>query len=719
MSRLNHLYINVIEDRDSFGLTGTEQRFGVGATAKILDCNGNVISGTREVNGGTGHGTMESGLIHFGLPGGAVTPIVVEVAYPRTSGGRVVVRQQLTPILYFNGSVNQVNLTPDSANIPPTANDDYITTTQDINVIFDPLADNGQGADSDPEGEPIEVISIGTPLNGTAVLNGDGTVTYTPNPGFVGGDSFTYTMRDNANCTFTSEEDTATIYITVLADTDGDSVPDRTDLDDDNDGIPDEDEIGQIINNNQPQCGGETSMDFSSPATLESGVDKQQGAVYRIANVTTGTDALVTIVQIFNATVTNVDNNASDPANFKPQTGFNLPNTGDQAYVEYNIQFVTAGTSTPVVIPKFFMNFNDIDGGANYGEENWINNPATYVIDNPTELTITHDGSWVLATAGTIDHSGSSNIDPEVNVSVNYNSVSEMSLRVGAVARVPGASASGRQHSIEFNCITNFVSPETYSIDNDSDQVGNHLDLDADNDGIYDAVEAGHGLGHTNGVISSPYGANGLANSVETAAESGIINYTIWNADGTDPQDFLDTDSDDDGCSDANEAYNDANADGGDNEQYGTGLPPATDAQGRVSAATYPVPTDVNVNSTFDHREAGFAPVITVQPPNTTICPGCTGTINITTSNTDGYQWQIYNGSGWVDLADSGIYSGTNTASLTITNPTTVEDGNQYRVILSNSMFICTVVTSDSATLTIQVNTVITNRKITYRVNKD
>ncbi|MDH3796553.1 MAG: cadherin-like domain-containing protein, partial [Flavobacteriaceae bacterium] len=577
----------------------------------------------------------------------------------------------------------------------------------------------GGGADSDPEGEPLEVISVGTPTNGTAVLNGDGTVTYSPDPGFIGGDSFTYTMRDNATCTFTSEEATATIYISVLADTDQDGVADRTDLDDDNDGIPDVDEIGKIINNNQPQCGGETTMDFSAAASLESGVDKQQGAVYRIANVTTGTDALVTIVQIFNATVFNVDNNASDAPNFKPQTGFNLVNIGDQAYVEYNIQFVTSGTSTPVIIPKFFMNFNDIDGGANYGEENWIKNPATYVIDNPTELTITHDGEWVLATAGTIDHSGSSNVDPEVNVSVNYNSKSEMSLRVGAVARVAGASATGRQHSIEFNCVTNFVSPETYSIDNDSDGVGNHLDLDADNDGIYDAVEAGHGLAHTDGVISGPYGANGLANSVETVAESGLMNYTIWNADATDPDDFLDTDSDDDGCSDANEAYNDPNADAGDNEQYGSGLPPATDSRGRVSAATYPVPADIDFNSTYDHRQAGLAPLITVQPDDTIICPGCTGTIDVTTLNADGYQWQQFVSGAWADLSDSGIHSGTNTASLTITNPTNIHDGNQYRVIVANNLYICNTVTSNTATLSVQVATVITNRKITYRVNKD
>ena len=717
--RFSHIYVDGMEDRDALGLTGIEERFGVGATAKILDCDGNVISGTREVNGGFGHGTQAPGRIHFGLPSGPFVPIVVEVAFPRTATGRVVVRKQLRPFDYFSGGINLIDLFPDSANQPPTAYNDYITTVEDSPVTFDPLVDNGGGADSDPEGEPMEVESITSASNGTAVLNMDGTVTYTPNPGFSGGDQFNYTMRDNADCTFTAEESTATIYITIYGDSDNDTIPDRTDLDDDNDGIPDTDEIGTILNNNQPTCGGETSMDFSAAPSLVSGVDKAQGAVYRIANVTTGTDALVTIVQVFNATVYSVDNNTADAPSFKPQTGFNLPNIGDQAYVEYNIQFVTSGGSTPVVIPKFFMNFNDIDGGANYGEENWVDNPSSYTIDNPTELTITNDGSWVLATAGMVDHSGSSNIDPEVNLSVNYNSKSEMSLKVGAVARVAGATATGRQHSIEFNCVNNFVSPETYGIDNDSDGVANHVDLDADNDGIFDAVEAGHNQAHSNGVVTSTYGLNGLADIVETTPESGTINYSLTDIDGTDLPDFLDIDSDDDGCSDANEAYNNVNADGGDNEYYTTGNPPATDSYGRVTAATYPVPADIDSDSTFDHQEAGLVPIIATQPPDTNVCPGCNTTIEVIASNADTFQWQLYNGSIWVDLTDSGIHSTTSSSMLTITNATAPDDGNQYRVIVSNSMYICDFETSNTAILTLQVNTVITNRRITYRVNKN
>jgi len=48
----------------------------------------------------------------------------------------------------------------------------------------------------------------------------------------------------------------------------------------------------------------------------------------------------------------------------------------------------------------------------------------------------------------------------------------------------------------------------------------------------------------------------------------------------------LDLDSDDDGCTDANEYYQDSNADGGDGGEYGTGTP-AVDADGLVIGAPY------------------------------------------------------------------------------------------------------------------------------------
>lgn len=241
--------------------------------------------------------------------------------------------------------------------------------------------------------------------------------------------------------------------------------------------------------------------------------------------------------------------------------------------------------------------------------------------------------------------------------------------------------------------------PDVY--DSDLDGIPNHLDLDADNDGIYDAVEAGHDRSHTNGVVNSGYGANGLANVVETAPESGIINYAIRNTDGTAPPDYLDADSDGDGCNDANEAYANATADGDANGYYGTGNPPAINTDGTVTAATYPVPADGDSSGISDYREAEATPLINTQPTDQATCEDGDTSFSIVASNVDTYQWQIFNGSVWVDLTDSGIHNGTSTSLLNITNAQSSHNSNQYRSIASNSSYVCGPVTSNAVTLTV------------------
>lgn len=80
-----------------------------------------------------------------------------------------------------------VNAQPDA----PNAVDDAATTNEDMAVIIPVLAN-----DTDPDGDPLAVSQVGLPGNGTALDNGDGTITYTPNPDFNGTDTFSYTISD-------------------------------------------------------------------------------------------------------------------------------------------------------------------------------------------------------------------------------------------------------------------------------------------------------------------------------------------------------------------------------------------------------------------------------------------------------------------------------------------------------------------------------------------
>jgi hypothetical protein len=92
-------------------------------------------------------------------------------------------------------------------NSSPTANDDSLTTVADTSITANVLAN-----DSDPDGDTLTITSITDPANGSATSNGNGSVTYTPDPGFVGSDSFDYTASDGKG-----GSDTATVSVTVEA----------------------------------------------------------------------------------------------------------------------------------------------------------------------------------------------------------------------------------------------------------------------------------------------------------------------------------------------------------------------------------------------------------------------------------------------------------------------------------------------------------------------
>lgn len=85
-------------------------------------------------------------------------------------------------------------LTPSPDNTRPEATDDAGQTTQGQPVTTDVLTN-----DSDPDGslQASTVQVDNDPSNGSTTVNGDGTITYTPNSGFAGTDGYTYTVKDN------------------------------------------------------------------------------------------------------------------------------------------------------------------------------------------------------------------------------------------------------------------------------------------------------------------------------------------------------------------------------------------------------------------------------------------------------------------------------------------------------------------------------------------
>ncbi len=110
------------------------------------------------------------------------------------------------------------------------------------------------------------------------------------------------------------------------------------------------------------------------------------------------------------------------------------------------------------------------------------------------------------------------------------------------------------------------------------------------------------------------------------------------------------------------------------------------------------------------------------QPTDQTVLVGNQATFTTSWNNADTYQWQesTDGGASWSNLTDDGIrYIGAGTNTLAVLGVQQADNQNQYRVLVSNSGTSCTTIISTEVELLVRVASVITNRRITYRVNKN
>ena len=97
------------------------------------------------------------------------------------------------------------------ANVAPIANDDTAITSQSTSKTVDVAAnDSDPNGNLDPASANTDCTICSATSNGALVNNGDGTLTYTPDPQYQGPDSFVYEICDTEPLC-----DTATVTITV------------------------------------------------------------------------------------------------------------------------------------------------------------------------------------------------------------------------------------------------------------------------------------------------------------------------------------------------------------------------------------------------------------------------------------------------------------------------------------------------------------------------
>lgn len=145
----------------------------------------------------------------------AMSEVVVDLA--ALGGHTILIRWRLVTdtnlgnLGWWVDDVHFTDIASDACQAPdnraPIAADDEAETQMEAAVNVEVLAN-----DSDPDGDPLTVSSVGQPANGAASANPDGSISYQPNPGFHGTDVFAYTVDDGRGAS-----DTAQVSVRVNA----------------------------------------------------------------------------------------------------------------------------------------------------------------------------------------------------------------------------------------------------------------------------------------------------------------------------------------------------------------------------------------------------------------------------------------------------------------------------------------------------------------------
>ena len=102
-------------------------------------------------------------------------------------------------------AVGTINLTVSGGNQSPIANPDNTSAIWDQTTTFDPRLN-----DTDPDGDPLVITNVGAASHGNAVIAMPAGVEYTAFSGYIGQDTFTYTISDGRGGTAT-----ATVFVNI------------------------------------------------------------------------------------------------------------------------------------------------------------------------------------------------------------------------------------------------------------------------------------------------------------------------------------------------------------------------------------------------------------------------------------------------------------------------------------------------------------------------
>ena len=157
--------------------------------------------------------------------------------------------------------------------------------------------------------------------------------------------------------------------------------------------------------------------------TVKIGQNAPVGFSTRYTGVFSGVDALVTVTAMSNATLSNIDR-VSTVNNWQLWTNEQIGAGG--GFATYRVEFVSAGTRTPVIMKNFNVNVGDIDA-RQYVQ---FTGPTSYTLSQGSRLAVSQSGgAYKFAEPNGV---GSTDEDTRFWAQVQYAEVSAVDVTLGA-----------------------------------------------------------------------------------------------------------------------------------------------------------------------------------------------------------------------------------------------------------------------------------------------
>lgn len=503
----------------------------------------------------------------------------------------------------------------------PIADSESVSGVQNVSANIDVLdgdvdANNdidNTTLDLDPTAPGVQSSFIVLDEGEFTVINGE--VVFTPEPGFFGTTSVDYTVTDAKG----NVSNVATATVDIQIDSDGDGVPNITDLDDDNDGISD------IVEGNGDTDGDgyPDRLDLDSDNdglndALEAGDPDLDGNGIIDGFADTDSDGIddTAAVQPLPVPDTDADGKAdyidvdSDNDGLSDTLEAEGEDTDGNGILDNFIDLDNDGRDDDTALTPLFGVDHDGDGRVDHLDLDSDNDglPDTIeaggtdvdsdgIIDDFTDTDGDGmDDSTVSRPLAQHDTDGDGTPD-HLDLDSDNDAIPD-------VIEAGGSNDTRDGHIDAFtdsdnNGLDDATATQPLPVhDTDSDGIPNHLDLDSDNDGIADVVEA-------IGIDSDNNGMIDLFNDADGDGFDDVAALTPLSdpdSDGDGNADRLDSDSDADGVPDEIESTSDSDSDGLynylDTDSDNDGMPDSIEAGSNPA-----IPVDTDNDGTPDYTE--------------------------------------------------------------------------------------------------------------------